>query len=174
MCEFHGGIDHAYTFGYLNNALKRDEVNKALLGFWSFLAFGMTRDTYSPVEVTMIDTGENQYTLPHLYSCTEQLRLLRNLLLREDGDVLWIGQGIPREWLENGKHVAVNSATTTFGDVTYRIDVADRNVMPYEARSADAQCAESRYAFASAIRRSERSHASTWMACPTRRGRRND
>ncbi|HTL30044.1 MAG TPA: hypothetical protein VL282_12520, partial [Tepidisphaeraceae bacterium] len=121
VCEFEGGIDHAYTFGYLNNALKRDEVNKALLGFWSFMAFGMTRDTYSPVEVTMIETGENHYTLPHLYSCTEQLRLLRNLLLREEGDVLWIGQGIPREWLEMGKRVAVNAAPTTFGEVTYSI-----------------------------------------------------
>ena len=110
VCEFEGGIDHAYTFGYLNNALKRDEVRKALLGFWSFLAFGMTRDTYSPVEVSMIATGENHYTLPHLYSCTEQLRLLRNLLVREDGGVLWLGQGIPRAWLEPGKHVAVERA----------------------------------------------------------------
>jgi hypothetical protein len=121
VCEFEGGIDHAYTFGYLNNALKRDEVNKALLGFWSFMAFGMTRDTYSPVEVTMIDTGENHYTLPHLYSCTEQLRLLRNLLVREEGDVLWLGQGIPREWLAKGKHVRVSGAPTEFGEVTYQL-----------------------------------------------------
>ncbi|MEO6436560.1 MAG: hypothetical protein ABIP55_12485 [Tepidisphaeraceae bacterium] len=124
VCEFQDGIDHAYTFGYLNNALKRNEPRKALLGFWSFLAFGMTRDTYSPVEVSMIKTGENHYTLPHLYSCTEQLRLLRNLLLREDGDVLHIGQGIPRAWLEAGKHVAVTKAPTDFGDVTYRVGSA--------------------------------------------------
>jgi hypothetical protein len=96
-------------------------VNKALLGFWSFMAFGMTRDTYSPVEVTMIDTGENHYTLPHLYSCTEQLRLLRNLLVREEGDVLWLGQGIPREWLAKGKHVRVSGAPTEFGEVTYQL-----------------------------------------------------
>ena len=83
VCEFQDGIDHAYTFGYLNNALKRDEPRKALLGFWSFMAFGMTRDTYSPVEVTMIKTGENHYTLPHLYSCTEQLRLMREARLLE-------------------------------------------------------------------------------------------
>jgi hypothetical protein len=67
---------------------------KSAAGFWSMLAFGMTRDTYSPVEVTMIETGENHATLPHLYSCTEQLQLLRTLLLREDRDVLQIGEGI--------------------------------------------------------------------------------
>jgi hypothetical protein len=129
VCEFEGGIDHAYTFGYLKNALKRDEVNKALLGFWSSMAFGMTRDTYSPVEVTMIETGENHYTLPHLYSCTEQLRLLRNLLVREEGDVLWLGQGVPREWLTAGHRVAVRSAPTEFGDVTYSINVGEDGSM---------------------------------------------
>ena len=144
VCEFQDGIDHAYTFGYLNNALKRDEVRKALLGFWSFMAFGMTRDTYSPVEVSMIKTGENHYTLPHLYSCTEQLRLLRNLLLREENDnVLWLGQGIPHAWLEPGKHVGVTSAPTAYGDLSYRIDANADGAMrvrldpPTRLRSAE-------------------------------------
>lgn len=122
VAEFQGGIDHAYTYGYLLNELKRGEVRKTLLGFWSMLAFGMTRDTYSPVEVSMIETGENHFTLPHLYSCTDQLRLLRTLLLREEKNVLHLGEGIPRAWLEPGKHVAVNAAPTEFGEVSYRID----------------------------------------------------
>ena len=129
LAEFEEGVDHAYTYGYLLTALKRGEVRKTLLGFWSMLAFGMTRDTYSPVEVTMIETGENHLTLPHLYSCTEQLQLLRTLLLREDGDVLQIGEGIPRAWLERGKHVAVTSTPTEFGTVSYRMDAEpDGNV----------------------------------------------
>jgi hypothetical protein len=123
VCEFECGIDHAYTYGYLLNELKRGHVRKTLLGFWSMLAFGMTRDTYSPVEVNMIETGENHFTLPHLYSCTEQLRLLRALLLREDGDVLELGEAIPRAWLIPGKHVAVNAAPSEFGPVSYRITV---------------------------------------------------
>jgi hypothetical protein len=57
-----------------------------------------------------------------LYSCTEQLRLLRALLLREEGETLWIGQGIPRAWLAPGKHVAINAAPTTFGEVSCRIE----------------------------------------------------
>jgi hypothetical protein len=122
LSEFEGGIDHAYTYGYLLTELKRGDVRKSLLGFWSMLAFGMTRDTYSPVEVTMIETGENHLTLPHLYSCTEQLQLLRTLLLREDQGVLQIGEGIPRAWLEPGKHVTVTSAPTEFGELSYRID----------------------------------------------------
>ncbi|OJW25275.1 MAG: hypothetical protein BGO49_05395 [Planctomycetales bacterium 71-10] len=122
VSEFQTGIDHAYTYGYLIDALRKDEPRKVLLGFWSFLAFGMTRDTYSPVEVSMIRTGENHYTLPHLYSCTEQLRLLRDLLVFEQGDALWLGKAAPRGWLEAGKHVAVESAPTEFGPVSYRVD----------------------------------------------------
>jgi hypothetical protein len=129
LCEFQDGIDHAYTYGYLLNELKRDEVRKTLLGFWSMLAFGMTRDTYSPVEVTMIKTGENHYTLPHLYSCTEQLRLLRSLLLFENGETLSIGQATPRAWLEPGKHIAVRSAPTEFGDVSFRVDTLSAEQM---------------------------------------------
>lgn len=129
LCEFENGIDHAYTYGYLLTEMQRQEIRKTLLGFWSMFAFGMTRDTYSPVEVSMIETGENHYTLPHLYSLTEQLRLLRALLVREDGDVLWLGQGLPTAWLEAGKHVAVNDAPSEFGDLSYRIDARNNGQM---------------------------------------------
>jgi hypothetical protein len=122
LMEFNGGMDHAYSYGYLLNALKLGEIRKTLLGFWSMVAFGMSRDTYSPVEVTMIRTGENELTLPHLFSCTQQLRLLRSMLLREDGDVLQIGEGTPRSWIQSGRSLAVTSAPTQFGETSYRIE----------------------------------------------------
>lgn len=76
----------------------------------------------------MFKTGENELTLPHLYSCTEQLSLLRNMLVREDGDVLQIGEGIPRAWLTSGRHVRVEAAPTKFGIVSYRIEAAGNGV----------------------------------------------
>jgi hypothetical protein len=121
VCEFETGIDHAYTYGYLLNELKRREPRKTILGFYSMQAFGMTRDTYSPVEVTMIETGDNHHTLPHLYSCTEQLRLLRSLLIFEDGDDLRLGEGIPRPWLDPSKKVSVKAAPTEFGEISYEL-----------------------------------------------------
>jgi hypothetical protein len=122
MCAFGNGIDHAYTYGYWMNCLERGEVKRAILGFYGSLAYGMTRETYSAVEGSTIRTGENDATLPDLYSNTQQLRLLRNMLLREDGDRLLIGQAIPRPWLEHGKQVLVEDAPTAFGKVSYRID----------------------------------------------------
>ena len=122
LCKFGpDGVDHAYTYGYLMTQMQRGEARKVLLGFRSMLAYGMTRDTYSGVECTSIGTGANYWTLPHLYSCTQQLRLLRNMLLREDGDTLRIGDAIPRAWLADGKQISVREAPTRFGDVSYSI-----------------------------------------------------
>jgi hypothetical protein len=125
VCEFQEGIDHAYTCGYLLNRMRAGEIRKTLLGFWSFMAYGMTRDTYSPVEVTLYKTGINHLTLPHTYSCTQQLRLLRYMLLREEGTNLILAQGVPCEWLAPGKMLEVNEAPTLFGNVSYRIDAVD-------------------------------------------------
>ncbi|MEW5902370.1 MAG: hypothetical protein AB1715_12970, partial [Acidobacteriota bacterium] len=121
MSEFGGGIDHAYTYGYWLNCLKLDRVKPVILGFYGSLAYGMSRETYSGVEVTKLLTGDNDPTLPHLYSCTQQLRLLRMMLLREEGDGLWIGQAIPKHWLASGNIVEVKQAPTAFGDVSFSI-----------------------------------------------------
>jgi hypothetical protein len=122
ISQFHRMADHAYTYGYWLNALERDEVKRAILGLYGSLAYGMSRDTYAAVECTSIRTGENYWMLPHTYSNTQQLRLLRNLLVREEGSRLWLGQAIPRPWLAPGQQVAVNAAPTTFGEVSYRIE----------------------------------------------------
>ena len=121
QCQFFGQIDHAYTYGYWLNCLERNEPRKAILGLYGSMAYGMTRETYSGVECTSIRTGENAHTLPHQYSCSKQLRLLRNMLLREQGDELLVGQAIPRTWLEPGKIVEVKQSPTLFGPLSYRM-----------------------------------------------------
>ena len=122
LCRFQpGGIDHAYTYGYLLTQLKRGDARKVLLGFYGMLAYGMTRDTYSGVECTLCTTGENAHTLPHTYSCTQQLRLLRDMLIREDGDSLRIGEAIPRTWLADGKKIEMRDVPTSFGKVSVRM-----------------------------------------------------
>jgi len=124
MCEFDDGIDHAYTYGYWLDCLRRGEVRRVLLGFYGMLAYGMGRDTYCGVEVTQIMTGEPTPTMPHLYSGTQQLRLLRMMLLREEDDRLLVGQGVPRAWLEPGRRIEVRDAATAFGPTSFVIEPA--------------------------------------------------
>ncbi len=122
MAEFDGGVDHAYTYGYWLDCLKLDRVEEALLGLYGSLAYGMSQETYSGVEVTHLFTGANEPTLPHLYSCTQQLRLLRMMLAREDGPDLRLCQAAPRPWLEAGKTIRIEDAPTKFGPVSLTIE----------------------------------------------------
>jgi hypothetical protein len=50
------------------------------------------------------------------------LENFRNLLVMEDGDILWLAKGTPRAWLEQGKRVVVRDAPTYFGPLSYSID----------------------------------------------------
>ena len=105
--------------------MHRYEVKRVILGLYTSLCYGMSRGTYAGVEVTRLRTGENYPTLPHLYSGTQQLLLLRNMLLQEEGDDLWIGRAIPRPWLAAGKAVRVERAPTLFGKVNFAIRSAE-------------------------------------------------
>lgn len=122
VSRFHDLIDHAYTYGYWMTCLRRNDVKPVILGLYASMAVGMTWDTYAAIECHAIRSGENYRTLPHTYSNTQQIRLLRNMLLREEGDDLLLGSAIPRPWLADGKRVAVKQAPTFFGPVSYAID----------------------------------------------------
>ena len=117
-----GGTDHAYLYGYLLNALKRNEPDKAVLGLYGWMAYGTSRQTHSSVELNNHRSGDNNPTLPHSYSGACQLLLLRNMLVREDGSDLLLGQAIPRHWIGSGKKVEIRNAPTFFGPVSYFID----------------------------------------------------
>jgi hypothetical protein len=122
MGQYWGGIDHAYTYGYWHNCLQREKIPEALLGFYGSLAYAMSRETFSSVEVTYIKSGLNYWTMPHLYSGTQQLRLLRNMLVREEEQRLILAQATPRAWLEAGKAVRIQNSSTFFGPVSYTIE----------------------------------------------------
>jgi hypothetical protein len=117
-----GGIDHAYLSGYLHNRLMNNEPEKAILGLYGWMAYGMSRTTYSGVEINNHRVGDNHATLPHSFSGTEQLRLLREMLVREEDHRLILGQAVPRHWLEPGKRVKIARCPTRFGTVDYSID----------------------------------------------------
>jgi hypothetical protein len=46
---------------------------------------------------------------------------VRNMLVMEIGDALWLARATPRAWLEQGKKISVKNAPTYFGTVAYEI-----------------------------------------------------
>jgi len=127
MSQFADGVDHAYTYGYWLTCLRQGRPDRAVLGLYGSMAGAISRDTFAGVEVMHVYTGIPEGTLPHTYSGTQQLRLLRMMLLREEGDDLQVGQAVPRAWMSDGKTIRLQHAPTLFGpvDVSYASHVAE-------------------------------------------------
>jgi tetratricopeptide (TPR) repeat protein len=113
--------DHAYTYGYAMEKLRHGKVDDFLLTFYGSLAYGMTQDTYSAVEGTRITEGLNEPTLPHTYSNTQQLRMLRMMLVKEEAGELWLAAGTPRAWLDTREGFAIRDAPTDYGTISYQV-----------------------------------------------------
>jgi hypothetical protein len=128
-------IDDLYGLRYQLALLKRDEVDRALVGFYAKLAQGMTRDTFIDGEssgiVPLDDSrgGGRQLALPPNSAANASFLIqLRHLLVQDwdtdyDGraDTLRLAFATPRAWLEDGKRIEVHDAPTQFGNVSFTI-----------------------------------------------------
>lgn len=59
--------------------------------------------------------------IPHGWGCAEYVSLVRDMLLREVDDALYLTSGVPPQWLDHGKRIEVSQARTPFGMVGYKL-----------------------------------------------------
>ena len=99
----------------------RGEVEKALLAFYSMLAFGVDKETLCPVE--RFDLYDQRYTpfFMHAEGCSRIGAIIRQGLLMEQSQVLYLLAGAPRRWLEDGKAIELQDGITYFGRVDLTI-----------------------------------------------------
>ncbi|MBF0220273.1 MAG: hypothetical protein HQL49_12215 [Gammaproteobacteria bacterium] len=57
----------------------------------------------------------------HGWATAEVLVLMRSALVCEQGQALWLGVGIPERWYREDLHLAVNSAATLFGLLSFQL-----------------------------------------------------
>ncbi len=118
-----------YTLRYTLMLLQRDEVDRALVGFYGKLAQGLTRDTFIGAEGTcptpLDEFGRQMYLPPNSASNAYFLWMLRYIMVQDwdmdsDGrpDTLRLMYATPRRWLEDGKSVKIEHAPTAFGEVS--------------------------------------------------------
>lgn len=100
--------------------LRRDEPEAAIRTFYSTMACAFSHHQFTPLEHRW---AWGQYTMPPSTDGA-WFELYRNLLLNElaGDDTLFIGQAIPRAWLENGKHIHIRRAPTFFGPVNIEFE----------------------------------------------------
>jgi hypothetical protein len=127
------GINPLYGLRYQLALLRRDEREKALVGFYGQLAQGMTRDTFIGGEGNRFvhgdANGRSFYLPPNSTSNAAWLIALRYLLVQDwdlDGDAkpetLRLMFAAPRGWLADGQSIAIENAPTAFGPVSCRVE----------------------------------------------------
>ncbi len=122
-----------YGQRYVIDALRRDNVDRALVNFYGMLAHGFTRNTFNGAEgCALLPTDEGGrlfYCPPNSASNGQWLWTLRHLLVQDfdqDGngkpETLRLAFATPKRWSEDGKKVKVSNAPTVFGPVSYSIE----------------------------------------------------
>jgi hypothetical protein len=105
-----------------NAWVQRGEVEKALLTFYSNLAFGVDKETLGAIERFMLH--DRRYA-PFFMDSSGGMRIcnmIRRTLVLERGGELRLLPATPRRWLEVGKTIEVENVRTYFGSVGLRVD----------------------------------------------------
>jgi hypothetical protein len=95
--------------------LYRDDVKQALRAMFNAIALNHFPDVHMNTEHALPDMGD--WRGDH-YKTSDEANAcgwLRDLFVREEGDVLLIGQAVPRDWLKAGQNCGIENAATYFG-----------------------------------------------------------
>lgn len=100
----------------------RGEIEKALLSFYSALAFGVDKETLGAIERFSI--RDRRYA-PFFIDSSGGMRInamiRRTLLLERDGELRLLAAA-PRRWLEAGKRIEMQNIVTYFGKMNLKVE----------------------------------------------------
>jgi len=114
-----GSLHHYQTFNTTQAMLAMGMQREVLEDLYSVLA--PTSSTHAGFELGITpwgtrDPGGNYP--PHGWFAARYCELLRNLLVREEGDVLHLGSALSPRWVQPGDEIRVNGAPTNFGTLS--------------------------------------------------------
>ena len=98
--------------------LDRDDVKQALRAMFNAIALNHFPDVHMNTEHALPEMGD---WLGDVYKSSDEANVcgwLRKLFVREDGDVLLIGQAVPRDWLKPGQRCGMENTATYFGNTS--------------------------------------------------------
>jgi hypothetical protein len=98
--------------------LYRDDVKQALRAMFNAIALNHFPDVHMNTEHALPEMGD---WLGDVYKSSDEANVcgwLRKLFVREDGDVLLIGQAVPRNWLKPGQRCGIENTATYFGNTS--------------------------------------------------------
>jgi hypothetical protein len=122
----HGRLLHDYLgFRIFETQLERGEQAPVINGLYSELAHSTA--TSGGFETNIAPGGKRSSASnlsPHGTYSAELVTLIRNMLVRDDGQRIYVLSALPGDWLKPGAVTAVTRAPTTLGPVTVRLQAA--------------------------------------------------
>ena len=120
---FNTGIVAGFlSYGHGYGLIQHDMIREALLMMYSDMAHQYTRGTWTAPETRSIlpDEGVAPYCTPAQLVVA---LMTKWLLVFEDpqSETVWLGKGVPREWLQDGKKTSVSDAPTRWGRLGFTI-----------------------------------------------------
>ena len=109
----------------LNNGLaylSRDQIAHAIRALYNNVCQHLYQDVLVFSEHPVAELGSGFGPFFKTPDEAQFLVWLRNYLVREEGDNLWICQGAPRQWYADGEAIKVNGVASTFGTLDFFIE----------------------------------------------------
>lgn len=101
-------LNHSYTTNVFKEEIKVDQSLPAAC---------------TTGNAAKVPDGHGTGDMPEAWGNANLVLLVRDMLLRDDGDRLRLLSGVPAEWIAPGEHIGVANAPTVFGGkVSFRLD----------------------------------------------------
>jgi len=116
------------SYGYAQALLRLDRVEEYLLFLYAHRYHDHSRGSWTAGEVSGITGDTALFCIPAQQTIP---LLVRWMLVMEDSDAdrLYLGKGLPREWVVSGKEIRIEQAPTRWGRVDFRMIAAGHRVM---------------------------------------------
>lgn len=108
------------SYGYAQMLLRLDRIDEYLLFLYSHRYHDHTRGSWTAGEVAGITGDSALFCVPAQQTIP---LLVRWMLVMEDSDEdrLYLGKGLPSEWVLSGKEIRIEGAPTRWGGVNFRM-----------------------------------------------------
>lgn len=129
----HGWVDDEYWFSRGGMVFQANLQNPILAYLRRYEIPAAIRNLYNDFvscyypDVNVFTEEFRQWRMPSgpFYKVPDEAKFvsrLRDTLVREDGETLWLAAGAPRRWLAPGEKIELRDAPTYFGLVSYRME----------------------------------------------------
>ncbi len=114
------GILGFISYGYALMLLRLDRIEEYLLFLYAHRYHNHTRGSWVSGEVSGITGGTALFCIPAQQTIP---LLVRWMLVLEDSDEdkLYLGKGLPRDWVGSGKEIKIQHAPTRWGRVNFSL-----------------------------------------------------